>query len=154
MNEEQGLVAYRTLRGALSGSEPNEENYFAYKATLRIFGEQLDFEEIQDRLELKPTHCYKKGEPIKPNSPPSRKDFWSYTSDLPEDCPLEEHIDLLWTSIKHAKDYLRSLKKIATVDVFLGYRSNVDTAGVEIPHTSLEMYLELEIPFGLSIVIA
>ncbi len=51
------------------------------------------------------------------------------------------------------KEYLRSLKNVASVDVFLGYGSNVDTAGVEIPYTSLEMFIELEIPFGLSIVI-
>ncbi len=40
------------------------------------------------------------------------------------------------------------------VDVFLGYRSNVDYAGVEVPYTCLEMFTELEIPFGLSIVVA
>jgi hypothetical protein len=46
------------------------------------------------------------------------------------------------------------LKELATVDVFLGYRSNVDHAGVEIAHSSLEMFLRLEIPLGLSIIIA
>jgi hypothetical protein len=39
------------------------------------------------------------------------------------------------------------------VDVFLGYRSNCDTAGIEVPHTSLEMFSELQIPFGLSIIV-
>jgi hypothetical protein len=40
------------------------------------------------------------------------------------------------------------------VDVFLGYRSNCDHAGVEVPHESLEMFIELRIPFGVSIIIA
>lgn len=46
------------------------------------------------------------------------------------------------------------LKKRAHVDVFLGYRSNIDHAGVEVPHTCLELFTRLEIPFGLSIIIA
>ena len=50
-------------------------------------------------------------------------------------------------------DYLRALKKTVLVDVFLGYRSNCDHAGIEIPHTSLEMFTELEISFGISIVV-
>jgi hypothetical protein len=37
--------------------------------------------------------------------------------------------------------------------VFLGYRSNCETAGFEVPHTSLEMFTELQIPFGISIVV-
>jgi hypothetical protein len=40
------------------------------------------------------------------------------------------------------------------VDVFLTYSSNVDTAGIEVPHTSLEMFTELEVPFGISIIVA
>ncbi|MEO8904126.1 MAG: hypothetical protein ABI488_17425 [Polyangiaceae bacterium] len=46
------------------------------------------------------------------------------------------------------------MKTVATVDVFLGYRSNVDTAGVEIPYSSLDMFVRLEIPLGLSIIVA
>jgi hypothetical protein len=72
---------------------------------------------------------------------------------LDESVELAKHIDALWADIKRAKKYLISLKKLATVDVFLGYRSNVDHAGVEIPGTSLEMFTELEIPFGLSIIV-
>jgi len=48
---------------------------------------------------------------------------------------------------------LLELKKSLTVDVFLGYRSSCDHAGIEVPHTSLEMFTELEIPFGVSIII-
>jgi Domain of unknown function (DUF4279) len=73
---------------------------------------------------------------------------------LDESEPLEKHIDTLWALIKPHKHYLLELKKLVTVDVFLGYRSDCETAGFELPHTSLEMFLELEIPFGISIVIA
>ena len=72
---------------------------------------------------------------------------------IAEDRPLEEHINALWEQIRPARDYLVSLKQFATVDVFLGYRSNIDHAGVQVPHTCLEMFMSLEIPLGISIII-
>jgi hypothetical protein len=53
----------------------------------------------------------------------------------PEERPLSEHIDALCSRIKHAAGYLQDLKRWATVlvFVFLGYRSNVDHTGIEIP---------------------
>ena len=79
--------------------------------------------------------------------------MWSFTPPLDKSEPLENHIDTLWELIKPHKHYLLELKKSATVDV-LGYRSDCETAGIEVAHTSLEMFLELEIPFGISIVVA
>lgn len=67
--------------------------------------------------------------------------------------PLQVHIDALWTAIRARKEYLLRLKQDVTVDVFLGYRSNSDTAGVEVPCQSLEMFIELQVPFGLSIIV-
>lgn len=40
------------------------------------------------------------------------------------------------------------------MDFFLGYRSSSDSAGVEVPAKSLEMFIDLQVPFGLSIIIA
>jgi Domain of unknown function (DUF4279) len=79
--------------------------------------------------------------------------MWSYSPPIAEKQPLEEHINALWEQIRPSRDYLLSLKKSAVVDVFLGYRSNIDQAGVEVPHTCLEMFTSLEIPFGISIII-
>jgi hypothetical protein len=80
--------------------------------------------------------------------------MWSYTSPVKESEALHVHIDSLWNTFKEHKEYLLELKKDLTVDVFLGYRSNHDHAGFEVPHQSLEMFTELQIPFGLSIVVA
>ncbi len=79
--------------------------------------------------------------------------MWSYKPPVKEEHPLHEHIDALWAKLKPHTEYLLGLKNNVTVDVFLGYRSNCDTAGVEIPHTSLEMFKELQIPLGISIII-
>lgn len=145
---------FRTLRGFLNGQEPDERIYFAYSATLRIFGEIPDLHEFSQRLGIAPTSSHRRGEKKGPNSPPYTHDIWSYTSPVKESEPLHVHIDSLWNTFREHKEYLLELKKGLTVDVFLGYRSNCDHAGVEVPHESLEMFKELQIPFGLSIIVA
>ena len=135
-------------------TEPDAEAYrFAYSATLRVFGSIPDFNAISAVLHLEPTHIHRKGERGCLREPYDT-DMWSYDVPIEKSEPLHKHIDALWKQLKPHKQYLLQLKKSLTVDVFLGYRSDCDHAGVEVPHTSLEMFRELEIPFGLSIVVA
>ena len=148
------MKGFRTRRGALEGDEADGETYFAHSARLRIFAETLDFAAIEAAIGCKPTWAHRRGEYRSASSrEPHRQDHWSIASGLPEDRPLEEHIDTLWAKVRHAKGFLLDLKRTATVDVFLGYRSNVDHAGIEVPAASLEMFVELDIPFGVSIII-
>lgn len=153
MSEPQEREVFRTLRGFLAGEEPDEETYFAYSATLRIFGALPHLDEITRRLGVTPTNAYRRGERRRPEAVPYTQDMWAYQVPLPESEPLHAHIDALWNTFKDHKAYLLELKKSMTVDVFLGYRSNCDGAGVEVPWTSLEMFIELQIPFGLSIIV-
>lgn len=137
------------------GHEPEEENYFAYSATLRISGENMNFDEISQEIGITPTYTHKKGEIHgKVRSIPWKEDMWMFDTPIKEEQPLEDHINTLWGLIKDKKDYIQNLKSKYKVDVFLGYRSNCDTAGIKVPHGCLEMFIQLEIPFGLSIVIA
>jgi uncharacterized protein DUF4279 len=145
-------ISFRTPRGFLAGKE-REDTYFAYSATLRIFGDIPDMDEISARLGLQPKHSHRKGEKRNPRAAPYSQDMWSYRPPVDESEPLHKHIDTLWLKLKPHKRYLLRLKKSVNVDVFLGYRSNCDTAGIEVPHTSLEMFSELRIPFGVSIII-
>jgi len=144
---------FRTLRGFLDGDEPDEDTYFAYSASLRIFGDIPDIQEITVRLGIEPCHAHIRGERKGTNSPPYQQDMWSYSPALPEDKPLEEHINQLWAEIAPHEDYLQELKKTLTVDVFLGYRSNCDTAGISLPPESLRVFTELGVPFELSIIV-
>ena len=148
------MESFRTLRGFTAGTETEEPNRFAYSATLRIFADTLDFEQIARTIGIEPTRVHRKGERQGPRSPPYKHDMWMLSAELPEERPLAEHIEALWALIHDHAACLRELKRVATVNVFLGYRSNVDTAGVEVPHTSLEMFVRLEIPFSLSVIIA
>lgn len=154
MADGDGPRAFRTLRGFIAGQEPDEETYFAYSATLRLSGAIPDLDELTRRLGVRPTHAHRKGDKKGPRSPGFREDMWSYTAPLPEAEPLAAHIDALWATFRGHRDYLLGLKETLALTVFLGYRSNCDHAGVEVPHTSLEMFVALGIPFGVSIIIA
>jgi hypothetical protein len=137
---------FRTLRGFLAGSEPYEKTYFAYSASLRIFGDIPNLEEISSHLGFQPTNTHRKGDTPGPQAPEFHHDMWSYSPSVDKSERLERHIDALWEKLKPHKKYLLELKKSLAVDVFLGYRSNCDHAGIEVPHASLEMFAELEIP--------
>jgi len=144
---------FRTLRGFITGDEPDEETRFAYSATLRIFGVIPDLGQLSASLGIEPTNVHRQGERRGERSPVFKHDMWSFTAAVAETEPLERHIDALWAAIKDKKEYLLKLKESLAVDVFLGYRSNCDHAGIEVPHTCLEMFTELQIPFGISIII-
>lgn len=103
---------------------------------------------------MEPTSFHRIGERRGPKSPLYNHDMWQYSAPVDKEESLEIHINELWKKLKPHKNYLLSLKKTLNVDVFLGYRSNCDTAGIEVPYTSLEMFNELKIPFGLSIIVA
>jgi hypothetical protein len=132
--------SFRTLRGFLAGMERDEDTYFAYQATLRIFGDITNMNEISTRLGLRPTESHRKGERRHRSSAGYRHDMWSYRAPVEESEPLHKHIDELWRILRPRRQYLLRLKKSVMVDVFLGYRTNCDTAGIEVPHTSLEMF--------------
>ena len=144
---------FRTLRGFLAGGESEAENYFFYSATLRIFGDISDLDEVSSHLGLRPTSVHRKGDKRGPRGSGFSHDLWSYTVPVDKRQPLSEHIDALWTQLKPHRDYLVELKSCLRVDVFLGYQSNCDSAGVEVPFTSLEMFVELKIPLGVSIIV-
>jgi hypothetical protein len=145
---------FRTLRGFLKGEEPDEVNYFSFRATLRIHGDDVPFEEISRRLGVQPTHSHRKGERRGPKSPGYRDDAWHFEPPLPETESLERHIEALWKVLRPEVEYLKTLKQRCKVDVLCGYRSNCDTAGFEVSHECLELFTALEVPFGVSVIIA
>src|SRR5438094_7740375 len=77
-----------------------EQPYFGFIATLRIWGDIPDLDDISRRLGLTPTHAHRKGERRGPRSPGYEHDHWSYTAPVDEKRPLEEHILALWESVR------------------------------------------------------
>jgi hypothetical protein len=154
MAEFQDPKMFRTLKGFLKGEEPDEANYFYFSATLRIHGDEVPFAEIGERLGVEPSHLHRKGEPRGSNSPGYRDDAWHFQPSLPETEPLERHIEALWQVVRPELDYVKGLKERFKVDVFCGYRSNCDHAGFQVSHKCLELFTALEVPFGVSVIVA
>lgn len=155
MTERDGEKSFNTLRGFIRGEEPDEPIYFAYSASLRIFGDGLPLEDITRELGIQPTSTRRKGDRPKSTSKTVfHDDAWTFDSSLPQTELLHRHIDEVWAAVKPRAMYLKELKQQFSVDVFCGYRSNCDHAGIEVPASSLEMFAVLEIPFGVSIIIA
>jgi len=153
MTDPDEPEAFRTLRGFVNGEEPDEANYFCFCAVLRIHGEGVPFEEISQRLGVRPTNQHRKGERRGPRSPAYRDDAWQFQPALPETEPLERHIEALWQVVRPQLEFLRALKQRFQVDVFCGYRSNCDHAGFEVSHRCLELFTALEVPLGVSVIV-
>ncbi len=137
-------------------SESSEwpELYFHFSATLRIFGVIDDLDAITSELGVTPTETHRRSDKRRPTSVHSYEhDMWSFSAPVPEDRPLRVHLEALWRVVRPHVAYLKGLKERMTVDVFCGYRSNCGTAGFEVDHQALILFNELEVPFGVSVII-
>jgi Domain of unknown function (DUF4279) len=130
-----------------------EPVYFNFRASLRIYGDGVDIDEISRTLGLTPTHSHRKGSRRSPGSAPRLHDAWNYRVPVDSARPLHEHIMALWDAVRPHIPYLRGLKSKFHVDIFCGYRSNSSTAGFEVDHRCLGLFAELEVPFGVSVII-
>ncbi|MBI1360549.1 MAG: DUF4279 domain-containing protein [Alphaproteobacteria bacterium] len=135
-------------------SAESTEPYFHFSATLRIHGDGLDFDAITRAMGLRPIHTHKKGASRRPGGHPYRDDAWHYSADLPETAPLDAHLQELWADVAPAREFLLSLKSRYRADVLCAYRSDSDRAGFQVGSKSLAIFTALEIPFGVSVIIA
>jgi AraC-like DNA-binding protein len=138
-----------------SGEQLRERKInFRYGASWRIFANIPDINEISRNLGVSPTYTHRKGDRRFRTAPESfEHDMWLYEVPLKDTEPLHVHIDALWDTFREHKAYLLRLKQNLKVDVFLSYTSDCDNAGIEVPHQSLEIFTELQVPFGLSIIV-
>jgi hypothetical protein len=130
----------------------DEPVFRRFRATLRISGDGLDMDEISRTLGLTPTHMHLKGEPHGRGSRP--QSIWMFEPTVDRSRPLDEHIMALWDAVRPHIPYLLDLKRKFHVDIFCGYRSNSATAGFEVDYRCLGLFAELEIPFGVSVIIS
>lgn len=134
-------------------TDTDYELYFAHQATLQIFGRDLDFSEISRELGLKPTRTVRRGDRSGLGRPYPR-DGWFYQAPVAEEEGLGHHIDSLRHAVVGRVSYLKALKSHCEVRIFLGYRTNCETGGLEVPAESLRLFEELDVPFELSVIVA
>jgi Domain of unknown function (DUF4279) len=136
-------------------NKDNEAVYFAFGATLRITGDIASPEEISRVLGLQPTHLHRRGERRSARAAPYEHDMWAYEAPVAEEQPLSEHLRALRAAIGDQAGYLKELRESGLkVDIFCGYRSNSDSAGFEVEHDVLKIFIELETPLDVSVIIA
>jgi len=153
MHDNTEQKSFKTLRGFVNGNEADEEIYVNFSASLRIFGDIKDLDRVTQLLQIEPTTSHQKGERKGPDSAAYQHAMWVYQAPVSEEEPLSKHLEALWCVLQLRKDEILQLKKEFKVDIFCGYRSNCDHSGVELPSGSLEIFVQLQIPFGLSIVV-
>jgi hypothetical protein len=138
------LRDFLTNSPKLRGKEPTY--YSRFSATLRISGQNLDFDKITHTLALIPSHILKKGGKRK-------ADIWAYRAPVERTRPLDEHIMAIWKAVKPRMVFLRRLKKKYKVDMFCGFQTNSCTGGFEVNQRCLGFFSELDISFGVSVII-
>ena len=134
-------------------TEEQDPIYFAYSATLRIHGKNLDLDGITRIIGVQPTHIHRYGDQIEWLDTTYEDDAWHLESGLDDSTHLSEHLRIIWARIQPSTEFIRELKKRYSVSVFCGYRSDCDNAGLELPYDALKIFTELEVPFGLSVII-
>ncbi len=129
--------------------------YFSYSASLRVKNAPELHDEISDFTGLEPSECHYRGDIANLNS--GRKwnnDIWTYKSNLSESNDLTDHLIFLWNAIEPYSDYFKTLiDKGVDIDVFCGYSSDCDHAGLSIKPEAFEIFQKLKIPFELSIIV-
>ncbi len=126
--------------------------YFAYSAALRLQGQILDLGELTARLGVAPTHSHRKGD-LDRSGIPYQSDLWLYVAAISKKEILSAHIDELWRVFEPRTGELLQLKQTLTIDIFLSYTSNCDHCGFEVPFESLKIFAELQVPFGVSVIV-
>jgi hypothetical protein len=69
----------RTMPGSQDAQQREKDIYFAYSATLRIFGDIRNIGEISATLGIQPTHTHRKGEKGDSQAAAHPHDMWLYS---------------------------------------------------------------------------
>jgi hypothetical protein len=131
----------------------NERVYLRFGASLRILGDRLDFDEISRTLGLSWTHAHRKGDRRSPRSQPWPNDMWVYQPPVDGKRPLDEHILAVWDAVRPNIGYLRELKRKVRIDVLCVCRSNTSAASFKIDPRCLGLFVDLDVPFEISVLI-
>ena len=80
------------------------------RASLRVFGDSLEPEEVSALLGREPTRCQRKGDKIGPNSANvEQTGAWILDSGISEKAEVEEHVETLLAALTNDSDEWASL---------------------------------------------
>jgi hypothetical protein len=126
------------------------------QCSLLIYGDYIDFQEIENALNLQPTHTAEKGEPILGGKLGyCETNCWFYDIDFKDHDDLSNSLKFLLSQIRPQKEKLKRLvKEVAETDIYIKIAVQSDYAqmGFEIKPELQKLIAEMEFPLWFSIV--
>jgi uncharacterized protein DUF4279 len=122
------------------------------RASLRLFGETLDPDEIGSVLGLEATHTHLKGELFGPGHTARRRESgWLLQSPLSKRSDMIEHLKWLLDTLEPKHMVIRDLAGKYRVDLFCGFGSVNGQGGFTLDATTLTRIAELGVPLALDL---
>jgi len=121
-------------------------------ASIRIFGEKLQPEEVEAALALKATRTHLKGQPRSPvQKTVWRETLWSLRSPLSPDRSVGDHLTWLLDRLEPKLDAIRALSADHRVDLFCGFSSGSGQGGFTLDPIILVRLANLGVPLVLDL---
>jgi hypothetical protein len=127
-----------------------EREQFAAGAAFRVYGTGLDIDNITHELGITPDHRHREGE-LDPGRRPYPHDMWSLSSPLAKDRDLDLHLVWLGERLLNRKNYILSLRRDFTVDIYCWKNCFSEQSGLTLPTNVLRIFIELNLDLGVSL---
>ncbi len=122
-------------------------------ASIRIFGNSLDFDALSRGLGIQPSELHRAGERGLTASVYA-EDMWCLDSPYPRTDPLEVHLKWLRQALLPHYDYLRPLRGIYEVSSYCGVSVDGDRCQFQVSPEALAIFVELGIDMDISLIFA
>ncbi len=124
-----------------------------YRVSLRLMGDGLPIDEIEESLSLIPTVKNQKGSRLKPTNAKCETNVWVWASPHDSDVPFEKQIEDLLLVIEPKKKILKAILQEPNVEgeLFLGYGSENGQGGAYISSDVLKRIADCGLSLDLDL---
>lgn len=119
--------------------------------SLLIRGSQINFDEVDMNLKVKPTRVVKKGDVISKSIGPSQYDVWVYEIRHDENGNPKESLTELLSNLKSSRDFLHTIFQTADVSVKCYIQSDLAQISFEFSPEIIKELAELGVKLEISI---
>jgi Domain of unknown function (DUF4279) len=122
------------------------------RAAVRIFGDDLQPEEIETALGLKATRSHIKGQPRSPRYKGVwHETYWCLDSPLADERNMTDHLNWLLDSLEPRGDVIKALSGKYRIDFFCGFSSGNGQGGFTLDRLTLRRIADLGVQLVLDL---
>jgi len=132
-------------------STPTENGDGWSRATLRIFGDALQPDEVGVALKIEASHAHLKGQERSRGRGTWSESAWLLASPLAKKRGLDEHIRWLLERLDDKVEIVRELGRKYRIDIFCGFSSGSGQGGFTLDGATLERLAKLGVPLALDL---